>query len=444
MSENHNNSESSNKCRKCKKKIEKFETRSGKPPTLCKKHYKKQCQSQDKRMRQQKNYSLQKKCIKCQKKCAKESATLCPEHYDLQCKKKDSRKKNNQCAKCSKPIGNFKTASGNPPTLCEHHYNLRRKQDIKRKQNNKQKINGKCRKCGNTIEEFKTLSGKPSSLCQYHYKLQCDRESRRPKRDRKEQYKAYDKKRGQRPERKEYMRQYNRSAKKKLLDYKNKGKKSPKRRWLLDDAYGIYLFQLDCHYCGKPASKHDLNGIDRVINDICYVIGNVVPCCALCNMIKKTYRYEKFIAKCGKIKNQFTVQFKNKLVVGYYREAINVSMPIMIIKLMMMYSEETEIELVLSKEDKSRIIYDYKNKNKKGEAKKKWELPDHIAFDLVTQKCHYCDIKEKINGIDRVRNETQYIIPNCVPACKMCNMMKKDHEYYTFIQQCKNISIFKA
>jgi hypothetical protein len=52
-----------------------------------------------------------------------------------------------------------------------------------------------------------------------------------------------------------------------------------------------------CYICGKLNSKFHNNGIDRVINNICYVKYNCQACCGSCNIIKKNYDFKIFIRK---------------------------------------------------------------------------------------------------------------------------------------------------
>ena len=71
-----------------------------------------------------------------------------------------------------------------------------------------------------------------------------------------------------------------------------------------------------CYYCGtKPSQiyvynrKHlrhvykpiIYNSIDRINSSLGYVDGNVVPCCKLCNYMKKDYTIEIFIKHCKKV-----------------------------------------------------------------------------------------------------------------------------------------------
>jgi hypothetical protein len=64
-----------------------------------------------------------------------------------------------------------------------------------------------------------------------------------------------------------------------------------------DDVYKI--LDGDCHYCGKATA----NGIDRLNSEIGYENGNCVPCCTMCNYMKRDFSYEMFIEQCRKIVN---------------------------------------------------------------------------------------------------------------------------------------------
>lgn len=59
----------------------------------------------------------------------------------------------------------------------------------------------------------------------------------------------------------------------------------------------------NCHYCGLPPMRKQnkefygsilYNGIDRIDNDLGYVTGNVVSCCAQCNRAKLNYTVDEF------------------------------------------------------------------------------------------------------------------------------------------------------
>lgn len=46
------------------------------------------------------------------------------------------------------------------------------------------------------------------------------------------------------------------------------------------------LFRKSCFYCGKSTSSQGAIGLDRKINSIGYISGNVVTCCRDCNVVK--------------------------------------------------------------------------------------------------------------------------------------------------------------
>lgn len=57
-----------------------------------------------------------------------------------------------------------------------------------------------------------------------------------------------------------------------------------------------HLMEMDCSYCGGPGG-----GIDRLDSNMNYKIGNIVPCCSICNMSKNVLSPEEFLRRCKKI-----------------------------------------------------------------------------------------------------------------------------------------------
>lgn len=93
-------------------------------------------------------------------------------------------------------------------------------------------------------------------------------------------------------------------------------------------------------------------------------------------------------------------------------------------------------------------------------------LPREEWEKIVFQPCHYCgetDVRHmppsrvrqwkclnehpelsnqyslSINGVDRIDSEEGYLVSNCVPCCRMCNMMKSGYTQTDFIQRTKRI-----
>lgn len=57
-----------------------------------------------------------------------------------------------------------------------------------------------------------------------------------------------------------------------------------------------------CVYCGNQI---ETIGLDRVDNTKGYILGNVLPCCTLCNLMKRTMTADNFIAHCRVISERF-------------------------------------------------------------------------------------------------------------------------------------------
>lgn len=69
----------------------------------------------------------------------------------------------------------------------------------------------------------------------------------------------------------------------------------------------------DCHYCGcrpeqvycrkdkQTVIPYIYNGIDRMDNSRGYVLDNVVPCCGICNTMKRTLNYDDFLSRIKSI-----------------------------------------------------------------------------------------------------------------------------------------------
>lgn len=64
------------------------------------------------------------------------------------------------------------------------------------------------------------------------------------------------------------------------------------------------LVSKDCYYCGSapksiintPRGSFTYNGIDRVDNNIGYILSNCVTCCAICNRAKRELSISEFLA----------------------------------------------------------------------------------------------------------------------------------------------------
>lgn len=94
-------------------------------------------------------------------------------------------------------------------------------------------------------------------------------------------------------------KRYNRTLKGRYRDYK-RGAKARGHEFKLTIEDFSKMWDTNCYYCGDLI---DGIGIDRVDNNIGYLVGNVVPCCPVCNKMKLTLRSNDFTAQCIKISN---------------------------------------------------------------------------------------------------------------------------------------------
>ena len=61
--------------------------------------------------------------------------------------------------------------------------------------------------------------------------------------------------------------------------------------------------------------------------------------------------------------------------------------------------------------------------------------------EIITKPCHYCNdiIEGETNGIDRLNNDIDYTLENCVPCCEICNRMKHFYHPTFFVEKARII-----
>lgn len=108
------------------------------------------------------------------------------------------------------------------------------------------------------------------------------------------------------------------------LNYKNKAKKK-NREFLLSLEDFINLCSKNCFYCNDPPKNYNSskkakdmteeginrqwifkNGLDRIDNNEGYIVANCVPCCGICNFMKRKLTVEQFKEHITKISNNWT------------------------------------------------------------------------------------------------------------------------------------------
>jgi hypothetical protein len=183
-----------------------------------------------------------------------------------------------------------------------------------------------------------------------------------------------------------------------------------KLKFNLTKIEAIKLFSKKCYYCNV---KNDVNGIDRMNNNIDYVKSNCVACCTTCNFMKGVLDSNTFIKLCEHIATY------NKSIDG-----------------------KLNYELFSSNKNPKYETY----RNGATERNLKFTLSEEEFYNIILQKCFYCGVynKTKIGkcagGIDRKDSNLDYTIDNCVPCCTTCNFMKGVLNNNMFLKQCINIA----
>jgi hypothetical protein len=56
-----------------------------------------------------------------------------------------------------------------------------------------------------------------------------------------------------------------------------------------------------CHYCIRPITEQNTNGVDRIDNTNGYTMNNILPCCSECNIMRTLLPYNEFIDTCKSV-----------------------------------------------------------------------------------------------------------------------------------------------
>lgn len=106
-------------------------------------------------------------------------------------------------------------------------------------------------------------------------------------------------------------KKYSTTSKGRYAASKWSAKKRKKTFELTKEDYEKLTNNQKCIYCGGTdgTGNNKYVGVDRVCNDIGYKIGNVVPCCRCCNVMKGTMSYIQFINICNRIAKKHNNKF---------------------------------------------------------------------------------------------------------------------------------------
>lgn len=164
-----------------------------------------------------------------------------------------------------------------------------------------------------------------------------------------------------------------------------------------------------CHYCGETDEHKGFNGIDRMNQQMGYIVDNCVSCCQMCNYMKKSLNEKMFLQRVEHI------LVYNKLVEGNLHPEC--------------FANHLGVE-----------YKPYINRaNKKG-----WEfaITQSEFYQITSRNCYICGKKSDkthTNGMDRFDNSLPYLLENIKPCCGECNYMKNNYVYSDVIEKLTKI-----
>jgi hypothetical protein len=172
-----------------------------------------------------------------------------------------------------------------------------------------------------------------------------------------------------------------------------------------DDDFTQLFITKPCHYCGHSST---LNGADRVDSNGIYELSNCVPCCRMCNLMKRRMHVDTFIRACKHIEKW--IRHKQPCI-----DSKNAK--------------------------RKRDLMDRYDYWKKGADKRdiEWKLTMEEFKCITSMHCVFCGYNNGYTGIDRWDNSGDYTMENCEPACSRCNMMKSVFDGHAFIEKCLQI-----
>jgi len=170
------------------------------------------------------------------------------------------------------------------------------------------------------------------------------------------------------------------------------------------------IVQHPCHYCGTFKEGKSFSGIDRRDQTLGYTVSNCVPCCEMCNYMKKSLSEEVFIKRIEHI-----LLYNGLISCGeYYYELFT---------------------------DHSSITY---NKYVTSATFKQFDfqITEKQFHNLTSENCYICGkipTSTHKNGIDRFNSSIGYVFENCRCCCGECNYMKNNYDYNVFVDKLKTI-----
>jgi hypothetical protein len=86
--------------------------------------------------------------------------------------------------------------------------------------------------------------------------------------------------------------------------YRSRAEKKELEFAITHDDYKSIILQ-DCYLCGKQSTETNINGVDRVDNDIGYNMENCKACCKECNHMKNNFNLDTLLTKIERINDNW-------------------------------------------------------------------------------------------------------------------------------------------
>lgn len=118
----------------------------------------------------------------------------------------------------------------------------------------------------------------------------------------KAKYKEYVKRHKEKPGYKERLRFYRETPRAKWLQYRGDARRRGLAFDFTLDEFTSRFWQKICCYCGDTL---ETTGVDRLDYREGYTIPNTVPCCYICNIMKRKLSQGAFVRKCRQIAKQW-------------------------------------------------------------------------------------------------------------------------------------------
>jgi len=214
----------------------------------------------------------------------------------------------------------------------------------------------------------------------------------------------------QKPERKAVKRDWRNANPEKmaLIDLNYRNRRFPDTVDMTREQFDS-ITQTPCYYCNE-IQERGFNGIDRIDSMKGYHLDNCVSACAECNKLKGCLDIITFTQRVEHI-----LRHNCKLSTGNrYPDAF------------------------ANHKGSTYESYRY-NANKRGY---EFDMSEEDYYKLIQEACYVCGKKSDenhTNGIDRFDNERGYSFHNSNACCTECNIMKKDFDFFLFLERLQKI-----